>query len=210
MAGEASVSEAVAALGLSTCPKEPVEVLRVHDWTRAGSETYIYAFDLRWASGSRTELLLKAFVPAPPVSVEVAVDRTWSNFVALSNSGVAVPKHFGAHSGTVLCERVRWSLQQQLERDRDQTEILRSALATVFRLPLVGFRPIFGSWDFYSDGVDAKLVDLGDDLGRRGEPTLPLKAAEAGGWFLSRYGGSIRLPDSEVHALAAATRPMVA
>ncbi|MGW8816393.1 hypothetical protein [Gordonia terrae] len=157
------MEDAVKVLGLAASSE--FRVIEVADWYRAGSESFVYVFDLVSNDGVQ-RLLLKSFISGSGDTAGGFAD-VLARRKQISMAGLSTPTLYCAHRATVLEEFIPYSLREVLSRQDPGgiRPILHRIFETARVVDSLGYAPQGFLADVRSRGSDVVLVDFGSDFG---------------------------------------------
>lgn len=169
LSGTSTLPEAMVALNLIASDEEMFRLSIAGDWSRSGSETYLFRFNVESPAENIRQYVLKACVAFSPAHrLEEILDEWISRRRLLSRMGISVPTLHGSGNGIVLEEAIPFTLSEKLANttDSESRQILLHGLAEYAGvLEGLGFEPISPFSDLLSRGNDVVVVDFGSDLG---------------------------------------------
>ena len=169
MAGCEKLDDAVRGLGLVPDGIQFMGYDTVADWSRGGSETYIYHFEIHGDHGWQRRFVLKALIGfSPGVSLSEAATCWVQRRDLIASEGIRVPKVFGVYRAAILEEYVPFSVTDAVRRRTLQHALIFGMTSYAAALANLRFQPTASFGDLRTFGRDIVPVDFGTDLGHPG------------------------------------------
>jgi hypothetical protein len=193
LAGASDFRHALHQLNLLPGRDVPFDIEEDDEWTRGGSETYIYRFWINF-EGRRAGYIIKCCVAFSPVcSLEEIFDEWVVRRQLISSRGVSTPLLIAHGKATLIEELVPHRFQDRLVQSSERHKLLKSLATWAGVLARFGFAPLGPFDDLRSRGNDLVVIDFGEDLGPLNIGTNPFELYER----MLGYLGSFKVVLSE-------------
>lgn len=138
------------------------------DWTRGGSETYIFRFWIENENKFKKGYIIKAVVAYAPTGNLENILQSWiERRNLLSSNGISTPKLVTFGKGVIVEELIPFKFKDILKQKSqiNSNDLIFQLVLFAKTISDLGFMPIDPFCDLHSRGEDLVMIDFGQDLG---------------------------------------------